>query len=773
MKRHLPLLLTLFCAIMAAAGTFAAIPLRMGMEAFLPRPHDEASRFLLDELNHGATQSIMIASVRSDRTDTLVQTGHRFHQALAATGLFSLILDGPASLSWEKDQPVFFAHRYGLAPHDRTRLFSPATLKTDTDRLYDLLQSMAAPLVEEIGLKDPTGAYADYLASLERSSPPTGRDGLWLTADHHATLMLLQLRHPSLDPARLKQLHQAIQQAFESSRPHDDTTCQLLLTGSPAFSFSAAQSLRHDMDLLALLSLVLVTGILYWRFRSLWVLAVMAVPFLFSLSLSMLVVQLCFGWVHGIAVGFGMTMLGVSLDYPVLLLGHRDRGETIPVVLGRIGSSLKLATLTAIVGLLSMICCGLPGLMELGLFSATGILAASCITLWLLPRLVTQADLAAHQQGVSPALLRWENLRRYRACTLLILPPTLALLLLSPFRIERQGEILNPVPAALLATDRQLHQQLGTPQPSLMAVIHAPDSQTVLQREETLLASLPDSRDMDYAAQLLPSRLLQQQRLDSLPSAETLKAALQAALRESPFQPDAFASLPGDVEQAKHLPPLGLDDIAGTVLAHRLDLLLMPRSDSWYGLILPRTPQAAAALTQLHEERPQDLLLVNMKTAVGDLLHPYVRKAAFWLAAGITFALLVLLICQKNPARTGRIALTLCLTGLGTLAVLRLHGPVFSIIHIVALAFVLGVGMDYALFFSRPQLDAAERTRTLRTLLTCNLMTILSFAILAGCQTPLLRELGLTISSGALFAMLFSFLLMGTVPASSRQGDPA
>lgn len=771
MKRHLPLLLTLLCAIMVTVGVFSAIPLRMGMQAFLPRPHDEASQFLLDELNHGATQSIMIASIQGHDTDTLIRTGHRFHQALAETGLFSLILDGPASLSWQKDQPLFFAHRYGLAPHDQTRLFTPAALKTDTDQLYDLLQSMAAPLVEEIGLKDPTGAYADYLASLERSSPPTNRDGLWLTADQHATLMLLQLRQPSIDPTQLKKLHQAIQQAFESSRGQTD--CQLLLTGSPAFSFFAAQSLRHDMDRLALLSLVLVVGILYWRFRSLWVLAIMAVPFLFSLSLSMLVVQLCFGWVHGIAVGFGMTMLGVSLDYPVLLLGHRDKGEAIPVVLGRIGTSLKLATLTAIVGLLSMIFCGLPGLMELGLFSATGILAASCITLWLLPHLVTQADLASHQKGVSPSLLRWEQLRRYRLLALLVAPPALALLLLSPFRIEKQGEILNPVPSALLETDRQLHQQLGTPQPSLMAVIHAPDSQTVLQREEILLNHMPISRDMDYAAQLLPSATLQQQRLDSLPSADSLRASLQTALQDSPFQPDAFSSLPADVEQARHLPPLRLDDITGTMLSHRLNLLLMHRHDSWYGLILPRTPQATEALMQLHQQKPGDLLLVNMKTAVGDLLHPYVQKAAFWLAAGITLALLTLLAIQKNPARTGRTALTLGLTGLSTLALLRLHNPVFSIIHIVALAFVLGVGIDYALFFSRPQLDEAERTRTLRTLLTCNLMTILSFAILASCQTPLLRELGLTISSGALSAMIFSFLLMGTIPASSRQGATA
>ena len=34
-----------------------------------------------------------------------------------------------------------------------------------------------------------------------------------------------------------------------------------------------------------------------------------------------------FGFVHGIALGFGMTMLGVTVDYPVLLIGHRKAGR--------------------------------------------------------------------------------------------------------------------------------------------------------------------------------------------------------------------------------------------------------------------------------------------------------------------------------------------------------------------------------------------------------------------------------------------------------------
>ena len=99
-----------------------------------------------------------------------------------------------------------------------------------------------------------------------------------------------------------------------------------------------------------------------------------------------------------------------------------------------------------------------------------------------------------------------------------------------------------------------------------------------------------------------------------------------------------------------------------------------------------------------------------------------------------------------------------------TVAGLTAAGVRLSLIHLVALQLVAGVGLDYALFFARRPLDAEERARTLRTLVTCNGMTLLTFGLLAACQTPLLRDIGVTVATGALLAMAFSFLFAGQSP---------
>jgi len=98
-------------------------------------------------------------------------------------------------------------------------------------------------------------------------------------------------------------------------------------------------------------------------------------------------------------------------------------------------------------------------------------------------------------------------------------------------------------------------------------------------------------------------------------------------------------------------------------------------------------------------------------------------------------------------------------------AALSALGVRLSLIHLVALQLVAGVGLDYALFFARPLLDAEERARTLRTLLTCNGMTLLTFGLLATCQTPILHDIGITVASGAVLAMAFAFLVAGQPPA--------
>ena len=90
-------------------------------------------------------------------------------------------------------------------------------------------------------------------------------------------------------------------------------------------------------------------------------LAAIAVPVLLSVALGIWLTSAMFGAVHAIALGFGVTMLGVTVDYPMLLIGHRKQAEAVPQTLERIGGAFRIAVATASLGLTALIFSGFRG----------------------------------------------------------------------------------------------------------------------------------------------------------------------------------------------------------------------------------------------------------------------------------------------------------------------------------------------------------------------------------------------------------------------------
>jgi predicted exporter len=167
--------------------------------------------------------------------------------------------------------------------------------------------------------------------------------GVWFAPERDRALILARTRAGGMDIAGQDAVYAAIRQAFAGAEPGN---ARLLTAGPAVFAREAAHDMRGDVETLSIASTILVAALLLWRFRSPWVLGVIAVPVVLGIAVAAFVVQIAFGFVHGVAVGFGMTMLGVTVDYPVLLVGHRKQGETAPATLRGIGQAFTLLEIT-------------------------------------------------------------------------------------------------------------------------------------------------------------------------------------------------------------------------------------------------------------------------------------------------------------------------------------------------------------------------------------------------------------------------------------------
>ena len=94
-----------------------------------------------------------------------------------------------------------------------------------------------------------------------------------------------------------------------------------------------------------------------------------------------------------------------------------------------------------------------------------------------------------------------------------------------------------------------------------------------------------------------------------------------------------------------------------------------------------------------------------------------------------------------------------------TVAALLALGERLSLFHLVSLLLVLGIGVDYGLFFSRPGTDPAMRRRTLHALLVCCGSALTVFALLSTSTLPALHAIGLTVSLGVATSFIAALAL--------------
>ena len=75
---------------------------------------------------------------------------------------------------------------------------------------------------------------------------------------------------------------------------------------------------------------------------------------------------------------------------------------------------------------------------------------------------------------------------------------------------------------------------------------------------------------------------------------------------------------------------------------------------------------------------------------------------------------------------------------------------------------MVGLGLDYALFFNRLPENEGEWDTTFKALWVCGITTILVFGILTFSRTPPLEAIGLTVGLGAFMSMVFAAMWAAT-----------
>ena len=89
---------------------------------------------------------------------------------------------------------------------------------------------------------------------------------------------------------------------------------------------------------------------------------------------SITVALLLFGQVHGLTLAIGSTLIGVAIDYPILLLTHRVLApdESPDQALDRVWMGALMGGVTTAAGFIALTWTSFPGVREMAVASAVG-----------------------------------------------------------------------------------------------------------------------------------------------------------------------------------------------------------------------------------------------------------------------------------------------------------------------------------------------------------------------------------------------------------------
>ncbi|MBI4742538.1 MAG: MMPL family transporter [Betaproteobacteria bacterium] len=786
MKRPaLPAIAVWLAFLALCAGIVLRTAFTADLSAFLPRAPTPEQQVLVDQLREGVASRTLLLGIEGSDAPRRADLSRRLAGKLRQMPEFASAANGEAAGA-EKDREILFANRYLLSPAVTPERFEVAGLRAAIGDSIDLLASPAGLMMKPLLPRDPTGEMMAVLGQLGAGKRAAMAHGAWASRDGQRAVLLVQTRAPGPDidaqEAALALIRGTFAGIAEAAAEGEaaDTGARLLVSGPGAFAVSSRATIHSEVTRLALISAGIVVALLLLIYRSPAALLLGLLPVLSGALAGIAAVSLGFGQVHGITLGFGTTLIGEAVDYAIYLFVQSEEAGDKNWK-NRCWPTIRLGVLTSLCGFASLLFSGFPGLAQLGLYSIAGLAVAAGVTRFVLPHLLPPGFRLRDVTPLGGMLARVSaRLARRRGLLAGLALAAAATLAFHPNPIwDRELSALSPIPAADLALDGRLRDDLGAPDAGYVVVVKGATREAALQTAERVgerLQALADAGAIggfESPARYLPSRAMQRARQSALPDRGRLAGNLKEALAGLPIKPGRLSAFVDEIEAARRQPLLDADSLSGSSLGVAVNSLLVGQASGWSAMLPLRLAAGGADTATLRralaETGSPDVLFVDTKGETDRLYAAYLNEAIALSLLGLAAIVALLAFALRAPARVLRVLLPLALSVLVVMAGLALAGQKLTILHLVGLLLIVAVGSNYALFFDRDRNGEGPEPRTLASLLFANLTTVAGFGILAFSAVPVLRAIGGTVGPGAILALLFSAMLAERRPAESAR----
>ncbi|MGZ8193530.1 MAG: MMPL family transporter [Methylobacter sp.] len=654
-----------------------------------------------------------------------------------------------------KQYQQLFPYRYQLLD-TQTRLTlnnNPKDLiKQTLENLYSPIGQMQAANLE----RDPLLLFSRYF-SAQNPFKLNLEQGIVILHDVNKVwaLLLTDLENSNLPLDKLEILLNLVNSATAQIQGSGG---ELMVSGMPLFTAYGAHSAKQEISTVGIGSSAGIILLLLVTFRSARPLLLSTLAIGSGMFAALVISILFFTKIHILTLVFGASLIGVADDYAQHFLcdslGEKNWNP-------RRGLHFILPGLT--VGLLSNLLsyAGLgfspfPGLQEVALFSAVGLLAAWLTVVLLFPWLLTGFTFN-HEPGILTLTRYWEQnwpawvFKNKRWLSLILL----VFIAGGSARLTPQDDVrlLQSAPAELTRTADKIRQLLPLSRDSQFFLVSGTDQKDWHRNEQRLLNSLEalkQQQALQYyegISHYWPNADRQQENYRLLKQTLYDSGLLNQYVNELGFGEEAVKTELKQFAGAAHK-KLSLPEWLEIADESKQQLWLGCESGYCQSIVALNGIKDLQALAELPSL--PGVSWVDQVEQLSSLFKRYrIRASALLVSA---FGIVLLGLGLKFGWRSALVIISVPLISLAVaLSMLGWFGQLFSLFNLFALLLVLGIGVDYAMFFF---IAGDRRTSTSLAVTVSALTTLLAFGLLAVSSTEIVHAFGFTVAVGIVTALM-------------------
>src|SRR5690606_6417731 len=146
---------------------------------------------------------------------------------------------------------------------------------------------------------------------------------------------------------------------------------------------------QKEISLIGMGSLIGILIIFVLSFRSVRPILYASIPILVGIVTGTVVCLTVFETIHIMTLVFGASLIGIAIDYSLHFFAERYYRQPTPPpyqTLVNIMPGITLGLTSSVIGYTAFFMTSFPGLRQMGLFSATGLISAFCCVVFWFPR---------------------------------------------------------------------------------------------------------------------------------------------------------------------------------------------------------------------------------------------------------------------------------------------------------------------------------------------------------------------------------------------------